>query len=320
MGERSRVLVIKLSAFGDFIQALGPMKAIRAHHKDAHITLLTTTPFEKLARESGYCDDVVIDPRPKAFHFQRWARLIGALRAIRPERVYDLMCNDRTALYFRIMRGFHPSLEWVGTAPGASHRDKVSDKRKEHAITRHARMLGLAGIHDVTYDDLGWVRCDVTRFSLPKPYVLLMPGCAAPRFEKRWPAERYGAVAQWLVWRGLTPVVIGTGEEKNLADVIRSLCPQAIDLCGKTEILDLVGLARAAAGAIGNDTGTMHLSGPTGCPLLVLFSSVSSPLLHAPLGPRVLTHQVDRLADLDVDTVLKKIETGFFRAEESSAA
>jgi hypothetical protein len=42
----ARILVIKLSALGDFIQATGPMKAIRTHHPDARITLLTTAPFE----------------------------------------------------------------------------------------------------------------------------------------------------------------------------------------------------------------------------------------------------------------------------------
>jgi len=33
------ILVIKLAALGDFVQALGPMAAIRKHHKDAHMDL-----------------------------------------------------------------------------------------------------------------------------------------------------------------------------------------------------------------------------------------------------------------------------------------
>src|SRR6266568_4059670 len=45
-----RILVIKLGALGDFVQALGPAAAIRAHHPEAAITLLTTAPFAELAR------------------------------------------------------------------------------------------------------------------------------------------------------------------------------------------------------------------------------------------------------------------------------
>ena len=44
------VLVIKLGALGDFVQALGPFAAIRRHHADARVTLLTTASYEELAR------------------------------------------------------------------------------------------------------------------------------------------------------------------------------------------------------------------------------------------------------------------------------
>ena len=37
----AHILVIKLGAQGDFVQAMGAFKAIRAHHGDARITLLT---------------------------------------------------------------------------------------------------------------------------------------------------------------------------------------------------------------------------------------------------------------------------------------
>jgi len=51
-----RILVIKLGALGDFVQALGPFAAIRAHHPAADIVLLTTRPYADLGRASGYFD------------------------------------------------------------------------------------------------------------------------------------------------------------------------------------------------------------------------------------------------------------------------
>ena len=45
-----RILIVKLSALGDFVLALAAMKKIRQAHPKAHITLLTTPPFEALAR------------------------------------------------------------------------------------------------------------------------------------------------------------------------------------------------------------------------------------------------------------------------------
>src|SRR6266567_1850129 len=60
-----RILVIRLSAFGDFIQSLGPMAAIRDHHKGDRISLLTTRPFVAFAEELGLFDEVLVDDRPK---------------------------------------------------------------------------------------------------------------------------------------------------------------------------------------------------------------------------------------------------------------
>ena len=45
-----RILVIKLSALGDFVQALAAMKRIREAHPGARITLLTTPPTGRSGR------------------------------------------------------------------------------------------------------------------------------------------------------------------------------------------------------------------------------------------------------------------------------
>ena len=39
------ILVVKLGALGNVVLSLGPFAAIRRHHADAHITLLTTAPY-----------------------------------------------------------------------------------------------------------------------------------------------------------------------------------------------------------------------------------------------------------------------------------
>ena len=60
----NRILVIKLGALGNVILSLGPFAAIRRHHTNAHITLLTTAPYAAWLASSPYFDDVWIDERP----------------------------------------------------------------------------------------------------------------------------------------------------------------------------------------------------------------------------------------------------------------
>ncbi len=309
--QQTRILVIKLGAMGDFVQALGAMRAIRDHHAQDNITLLTTTPYVSLGRACGYFDHIVTDTRPRWNDLKGWSALYGKINKGGYTRVYDLQNSDRSSLYFRL---FRRKPEWVGVARGASHRNTSPDRAGGHAFDGHKQTLALAGIIDVRVDRMDWIQGDVTRFGLKDlPYVLIAPGSAPQRPEKRWPAERYGALARTLFGWGFQPVVVGTKAENDAASTILTACPEALDLTGQTALTDLVVLGREAAAAVGNDTGPMHLIALTDCPSLVLFSSHSDPVKHRPLGQNVDTMQVDDLAALDPEAVMAKLHVRGFR-------
>lgn len=314
--ETENILVIKLGALGDFVQALGPMQAIRRHHPQASITLLTTKPFVGFGLGCGYFNHVWMDTRPRWNDIGGWLDLRQKLRAGHFTRVYDLQNNDRTSWYLKLFpRKERP--EWVGVAAGASHRNTNPERTAGSALAGHIQTLALAGITDITIDRLEWVPGNIDSFmhdhGLKKPYVLLVPGCAPGRTEKRWPAENYGHIARIVDGWGYQPVVIGTQQEADLAEQICTVHKNTLSLVGGTSLLDIALLARHAAGAIGNDTGPMHMIAPTGCPSLVLFSRHSTPHRHAPQGAHVKTHQVDELKDLKVSDVERLISVRWFR-------
>ena len=304
MVHKEKILVIKLGALGDFIQSLGPMKAIRQHHPEAHIALLTTKPFVGFAEKSKYFDDIIIDERPKFFQIKKWIDLKNKLNAEKFSRVYDLQNNDRTGFYFKLLS---PKPEWVGVAKGASHRNTSPERTAGLAFYGHAQTLGLAGISDVSIDDLSWIETDISRFNLNTPYALIVPGSAPNRLEKRWPIKDYITLCKKLSEQNIQPVILGTENEKNVTEKISDACPEVINLTGKTSLFDIAPLARGAKISIGNDTGPMHMIAPTNCRTIILFSQHSNPVRHAPLGNNVHTIQVPELADLLPDDVLAKI-------------
>ena len=289
-----RILVIKLGALGDFVQAFGPFAAIRDHHPQAEITLLTTRPFAALAAASPYFDHVWVDDKPKMWQVARVLKLRKHLASGRFSRVYDLQTSDRSGWYFRLMGG---EVEWSGIAAGCSLPHANPDRDHMHTIDRQAEQLAMAGIEAVPPPDLSWADGDIGRFGLAQRFVLLCPGGAAHRPAKRWPAERFAQAALWLAERGATPVLLGTDAEGAEIDAIRAACPQAVSLAGKTGFLDILGLGRRALAAIGNDTGPMHLIAAAGCPSVVLFSHESDPSLCAPRG-RVTVLRRPTLAEL----------------------
>jgi len=298
----SRLLVIKLGALGDFVQAMGPAAAIRAHHQDAEITLLTTAPFAELARAAPYFDRVWIDERARLFDVAGLARLRAKLRVGDFYRVYDLQTSRRSSWYFHLMGpGQRP--QWSGIARGASHPHANPARDLMHTLDRQADQLRMAGIASVPPPDLAWAKHDIARFVLPARFVLLVPGGAAHRPEKRWPLANYVALARYIAAQGVAPVIVGGPDESALGAAIEAACASAHDLTGQTSFADIVGLGAAALAAVGNDTGPMHLIVAAGSPATVLYSSASDPALTQPRGRKVTVLQRNNLAELAVDEV-----------------
>lgn len=300
-----RILVIKLGALGDFMLALGAMEAIRKHHRDAHITLLTTKPFHDLAKKSGYFNDIIVSSRPRFYELGDWFFLFRKLNEGGYSRVYDLQLNTRTGIYYRL---FIKKPEWSGVIPGSSLFYPNAQWRDMHAFDRHREILKVAGI-DVSLPDLSWMTSDASRFEVPSPYVLFVPGSAPTRPEKRWPAKRFGALALKLQREGCNVALIGTDQEGDLMEQICRLCPEAIDLSGRTTLFDIASLARRARAIIGNDTGPVHITALAGCPTVALFSAViSNPAHSAPVGKAVRTVLAEDMETLGVGPVQAALE------------
>jgi ADP-heptose:LPS heptosyltransferase len=303
----SRILVVKLGALGNIILSLGPFAAIRHHHRADHVSLLTARPWAEWLRQSPYFDEVLIDERPEWWDLGGWLHLRRLLIAGRFDRVYDLQTSARSSRYLHLFP-HRTRPEWSGIAHGCSHPDRNPDRNRLHDIDRQFDQLRAAGVTETFPADLSWTGADLARFALPGRIALVVPGSSAHRPTKRWPAPRYAELAGALLTQGITPVILGTGEESALARDIRGAMPNAtpgaIDLTNRTSLPDLASLARTACLAVGNDTGPMHLIAVAGCPSVVLFSRDSDPTLTAPRGRSVSVLRRPDLAELDLSSVL----------------
>lgn len=294
---QERILVIKLASLGDVVQAFGPFAAIRAHHPRAEITLLTTPPYAALLRHAPWFDRIWEDGRPAWSDLPALWRLARRLRGAGFARVYDLQTSSRSSRYRRLVGG---RAEWSGIAPGASHPHANPQRDAMHTIERQREQLAMAGIGSFPPPDLSFLDADIARFGLPRRFVLLVPGASPGRPGKRWPVERYAALAAGL---DLPVAVVGGRAEAALAPAILAAAPGAVDLTGRTSFAELGAVARRATFAIGNDTGPTHLIATAGCPTLALFGDESDPALCAPRGLRVAVLRHAPLSALGVEEV-----------------
>jgi len=296
---RVRVLVIKLAALGDFVQAFGPFAAIRAHHPDAEITLLTTAPYGELARRSPWFDRVWEDGRPGSTDLRGLLGLGRRLRGAGFDRVYDLQTSGRSSRYRWLVGG---RAEWSGIARGASHPHANPGRDRMHTVERQREQLKMAGISAFPAPDLSWLEGESAGVALPPRFALLVPGASPSRPGKRWP--HFPALAAGL---GMPVVVAGGADEAGLAAAILAAAPGGVDLTGRTSLFALAGVARRAVVAVGNDTGPVHLAAAAGCPVVAIFGGESDPALCAPRGRAVAVLRRDPIGAIAPEEVAESV-------------
>jgi ADP-heptose:LPS heptosyltransferase len=300
--EKEHILVIRLGALGDLVFCFQAFHEIRQAHPEAKIALLTRAPFASFARSLPWFDRIIIDTHPTFATPLGWLKMRQEIADFEPAVVYDLQGKRRQTVLYALLGGpFGPA--WSGAAPLCKF-PRPRPKPDMHWTDFLAAQLRAAGVPARPAPDLAWFDAPVGKFSLPSRFAVLIPGCSPNALHKRWPSQKFAALARTLRKKGLACVVVGT----KTASVIKAFVPEVIDLCGWTSLFELAGILRRAALVIGNDTGPLHIAAALQTPTVALFSGKSDPVWSKPPGAKVSWRQSTNIEDLNVANVVSAIE------------
>ncbi|MFL5737817.1 MAG: glycosyltransferase family 9 protein [Actinomycetota bacterium] len=145
---------------------------------------------------------------------------------------------------------------------------------REHERIRWCRLLSASGI-DGDPDRLEILSPEPYAPSRAERAVIVHPGASAGA--RRWPEERWSALAATLVAAGYRIVVTGAPGERSLARGIgRAAGLRRPDvLAGSTDVADLATLVASADAVVSGDTGVSHLATALGTPSVTLFGPTS---------------------------------------------
>ncbi|SFC33564.1 ADP-heptose:LPS heptosyltransferase [Nocardioides terrae] len=139
---------------------------------------------------------------------------------------------------------------------------------------------------------------------------IVHPGAASG--SRRWPAERFAAVAAALRDAGEEVVVTGSPDERDLAERVASLAglrPEAV-LAGRTDLGHLAALVADARLVVAGDTGVAHLASAYATPSVLLFGPTPPSRWGPPPGPHTVLWQGTGVGDphaADPDPALLEI-------------
>jgi lipopolysaccharide heptosyltransferase I len=282
-----KVLIVRLGSLGDVIHGIPVAAALRSRYPQARIDWLVDRRYVELLDLVESLDSrIPFDPRELPGGSAR--RTLRDLRAMQYDAVIDLQGLLKSAVIARLVAGKRtigfPRQHLREPMARFFYTDTPDVGDARHVIDKNLRLLSAVGITDAAvHFPIRIPRLSPTEITSGS-YAILNPGAAWPN--KRWPPDRFGAVAAAMQRDlGLRSIVLWGPGEESLAAAVVDASQGAAESAPRTQIADLVGLARDARVMISGDTGPLHIAGAVGTPLVALFGP-TSPERNGPWSPR----------------------------------
>lgn len=261
----NEVLVLRALGLGDALTAVPALRGMRRRWPHARLTLAAPSVLSRWMVDLGVVDRALPTPGLGPMAWTGAAPDVAVnLHGRGPESHQALLALQPRAL--------------VAFANAQARVEGPRWRDDEHEVDRWIRLVRSTG-----------APCDPGDLRLPRApggrdgTVVLHPGAASP--SRRWPADRWRAVAAALVRDGRRVVVTGVPAEAELCAAVAAE-PGVTDLCGRDDLPQLSGRIGRAALLVCGDTGVAHLATALGTPSVGLFGPVSPTLW----GPRVDPH------------------------------
>jgi heptosyltransferase I len=298
--------VVRLGAMGDILHALPAVTALRLAHPSWVIDWVVEPRWRALFTAEDSLGRVISQPLVNTVHMaatKEWRHaplstqtrheikaLRRNLRAGDYDAVLDLQGAIRSAVVCRLANCRRAIGEaapregiarWFFTEQIATRGTHVIEQDIELAaavagdeLTPATPLLPTDPTSEAWADEL-------IASASGRPTVLINPG--AGWGAKRWPVERYAAVAQGLIARGFRVLINAGPGEEALADAILAKATSATWI--HSSLGQLIAITRRVSLVIAGDTGPLHLACALVRPVIGIYGP-TDPSRNGPYGTR----------------------------------
>lgn len=134
-----------------------------------------------------------------------------------------------------------------------------------------------------------WARMGTVRPNKKNWEVFVAPGSVWAT--KRWSLEGYISLARSLVEKGFHLTIIGSADERNLAEQIKAAVPSVKVSAGEWSIAQTIAHMKEAQILVANDSGAIHLAALAGLPTVAIFGPTTLGLGFRPWQENALVVQ-----------------------------
>lgn len=278
-----KIAVVRASRLGDFICAGPALRALRAAAPAAEIVMITLPMLRELVVRSPDVDRFVAFPGFPGIAQQlfRAHRAVEFLRRMQAER-FDLAVQMQgSGVYsnpFTLLLAASATAGFVRPEDDASALDAALVwPERGHEVHRLLALMRHIGAEPQA-DRLAFPlhprdahAAEALLAGLPRPLIGLHTGSHDPR--RRWPRERFAAVARALLRRtGGTVIVLGALEDSvDALELTAAIGPGACNFAGRTSLSALGGVIARLALFVSTDSGPAHIGYALGTPTVGIY-------------------------------------------------
>lgn len=298
-GDVRRILLIKFYGIGNIVMMLPAVRALRRRFPDAKITFLTLKSNAGILAGTGESDRLVLLDKSNAWTF------IGSALRILPDlrsRSFDLVVDfEQFANISAILSALTGAPFRIGFQNPAHRREKLLTMAVPYLDSAHMsriflRLAGAAGaeIGSAAPRRISLAPSDIREAVLfereaeigpDDVLVVIHPGSSENLVLRRWPVERFAALANRLVDRhGVRVVLSGSSGELPLVERLAGLMGHRAAVgAGRLSLKGLAALCERAELVISSDTAPVHIASAMGTPVVGLYGP-NTPFLYGPTG------------------------------------
>ena len=286
------ILIILMGSIGDVARGLCLVSHIKNNLPGSRVTWLVEPMCSEVVRLHSRIDKMIVFNRPRNVlgirdlykdlsreHFDITLDLQRHLKS----GFFSFLSGAKRRIAFN--RRNSGEFNWIFNNEHIPYASDELDLPKLHHYLKFTEYLGLP---EPTSLDFGFSYFD-EKFNLPdivakisKPFIAVVMGSSWE--SKDWFFEGYYRLVKYLLFSMKWPIVL-LGDSSQVSPAIK-LCQKVdshglLNLVGKTSILELVAVLKAAVAGVGPDSGPGHLAAAVGTPYVSLFGP-TSPTRAAP--------------------------------------
>ena len=292
MTTSKNILIMQTGGWiGDMILLTPALRALRKQFPEARMCMLINPLVRDLMERNPYLHEIIVyDKRGDQRGIRGLRRMAEELKAKQFDTVVILHPTSVRSAILAFMAGIP---ERVGAdLPGRGPFLTTKAKRRTsiHEVQRYLDIVSpITGVeHSGELEFWGIDRGDeeFVKHALAGhtgPVVGINPFTTCP--SKRWPVERFAAVADLLFRRyGARVLLTGGPDDAGLGDeIIERMSSEPVNLIGRTNLWQLGALIRRCDLYITCDSGPMHMSAAVNTPTAAIFGP-TDPIRHGPYG------------------------------------